>query len=223
VVTEAKVSRVNAAYDLLRAEILENRMPSGYQAPEPEIAARLGMSRTPVREALLRLQADGLIELVPRRGARVVPISMEDMREIYEILFALEPEAAAKLAESSEKDQAFPALDAATSDMERALAAGDLDQWAEADDRFHRTLLASQDNKRMAAFVTNLFDQSHRVRMVTLRLREPPFRSTQEHREILDHIMAGRSDRAREIFRSHRRRAAAELLKLLRDYKFHTL
>ena len=89
-----KNTRVTDAYVRLKNEIRENRLPPGFQAPEPEIAERLGMSRTPVREALIRLEAEGLVELIPRRGARVMPISPTDMAEIYDLLTALEPLAA---------------------------------------------------------------------------------------------------------------------------------
>ncbi len=218
-----KPSQVDRAYGELKADILANRLPAGFQAPEPEIAERLGMSRTPVREALLRLQSDGLIELIPRRGAKVLPISFEDMREIYEILTALEPEAAAGLAARSDKDPIFQALNPTVLAMEQALAEEDLEAWALADEQFHLNLLHCHNNHRMTAILTALIEQSQRVRLITLRLRETPHRSTQEHREILDHIMAGRADRARESFRAHRKRAAEELLTILQDYKFPAL
>ena len=125
-----KTTRVSDAYDRLKAEILLGRMPPGFQAPEPEIALRLGMSRTPVREALIRLEAEGLVQLIPRRGARVLPVRAEDMREIYAILTALEPEAAAVLAESGAKAEDLAALEVAVAEMEAALAAQDLDRWA---------------------------------------------------------------------------------------------
>ena len=86
------------AYQGIKDEILENRMAPGFQATEPEVAERLGMSRTPVREALIRLQEDGLVEVVPRRGMRVLPVSPDDMREIYEVLCCVETEAAMLLA-----------------------------------------------------------------------------------------------------------------------------
>lgn len=60
-----------------------NLLPPGYQAPEPELALRFGVSRTTIREALIRLEAEGLVELIPRRGARVLPIRADDMKEIY--------------------------------------------------------------------------------------------------------------------------------------------
>lgn len=211
----AKVSRVDDAYDRLKAQILENRLPPGFQGTEVEIAERLSMSRTPVREALIRLQSEGLIELIPRRGARVLPIAPSDMREIYQLLTVLEPEAAADIARKGLDADRVAVLEAATVEMERALKQDDLDRWAAADDRFHRVLLACSENSRLAVFVNTLFDQAHRARMITLRLREPPRKSTQEHRLILEAIAAGDPERTRSIFRTHRERAATELLDLL--------
>ena len=218
-----KASRVDDAYERLREEILENRMPPGFQAPEPEIALRLGMSRTPVREALLRLEAEGLVELIPRRGARVLPISTEDMSEIYEILTALEPEAAAALARKKLDKKDLKVLEASCDDMEAALAAGDLEGWASADNRFHRKLLRLHGNQRMSTFVRTMCDQAHRVRMITLRLREIPKRSTVEHREILSCIQKGDAEGARTTFRKHRERSAKELLAILENYRFPSL
>ena len=198
-------------------------MPPGYQAPEPEIALNLGMSRTPVREALIRLASEGLVELIPRRGARVLPIRPDDMAEIYEILTALEPEAAAKLAERRPTDTELLPLEAATSSMEEALKRDDLDAWAEADDLFHRTLLEMHGNRRLMAIVSSLFDQAHRARVVTLRMRKPPTRSTEDHRAILEHLRAGNPGAARDAFRAHRERAAKELLSILQKYKLGQL
>lgn len=219
-----KTTRVSDAYDRLKAEILLGRMPPGFQAPEPEIALRLGMSRTPVREALIRLEAEGLVQLIPRRGARVLPVRAEDMREIYAILTALEPEAAAVLAESGTKAEDLAALEAAVAEMEAALAAQDLDRWAASDDAFHRALLAAQDNRRLEGIALSLYDQAHRARVITLRMRgEGLAQSTADHREILTHIQRGDGPGARRVFRSHRKRAARELLHILETYKLGQL
>ena len=218
-----KANLVDEAYSRLKADILASRLAPGFQSPEPEIASRLGMSRTPVREALLRLEADGLVELIPRRGARVVPISIDDMREIYEILTALEPEAAASIALRHSDAEDLDKLGEATAEMERALDRDDLDAWADADDRFHRQLLELSDNKRMTEFVARLFDQTHRVRILTLRLRRPPRQSTNDHYEVLQHIRARNAERAREVFRAHRRKAAEELLGILREYRIPSI
>jgi DNA-binding GntR family transcriptional regulator len=213
--TSARVSRVDDAYDRLKSEILQNRMPPGFQGTEPEVALRLGMSRTPVREALIRLQSEGLVELIPRRGIRVLPISPNDMREIYQLLTVLEPEAAADVGQDGLSEEQVSVLETATSEMEQALDEGDLDRWAEADDRFHRVLLSYNGNDRLTAFVNTLFDQAHRARIITLRLREVPRQSTEDHRAILRALSAGNAERTREVFRAHRERAAAELLGVL--------
>ena len=75
--------------------------------------------------------------------------------------------------------------------------------------------LSCNSNSRLAAFVNTLFDQAHRARMITLRLREKPWKSTEEHRRILSAIAEGDPERTRETFRAHRERSAAELLDVL--------
>lgn len=218
-----KTTLVVDAYARLKLEILENRMPAGFLATEPEIAVRLGMSRTPVREALLKLESEGLVELIRRRGARVLPVQPDDMREIYEILTALEPEAAAALARRQLDRAQLQELEDATCDMETALEKGDLDAWAEADDRFHRRLLALHGNRRLSSMVRTLCDQAHRARMITLRLRQSPEKSTQEHRAIMNCILAGDAEGARDAFRQHRERSAKELLAVLENYRLPSL
>lgn len=219
----AKSSRVENAYERLKDEIRTNRLPPGLQASEPEIALRLGMSRTPVREALIRLEAEGLVELIPRRGARVLPIQPEDMREIYEILTALEPDAAARLASRKPSKEELAPLEKATRDMELALGREDLDAWAEADDQFHIALLELQGNRRLRSFVMALYYQAHRARVVTIRMRDLPRKSTEEHREILEHLCRGDARATRRVFKEHRRRAAEELLGILEKYRLGQL
>ena len=83
-------SLVDQAYETIRRGILDNVYQPGAQYLEGELAAELGISRTPLREALIRLQNEGLIEIIPRHGMRVSPVSATDMKEIYEVLTALE-------------------------------------------------------------------------------------------------------------------------------------
>src|ERR1044071_2040484 len=92
--TTRKPSLVDDAYRALKDAIRENTFPPGYQGSEQEIATRLGMSRTPVHEAVIRLQEEGLVRVLPRRGVVVCAISAEDMREIYGVIIALEAAAA---------------------------------------------------------------------------------------------------------------------------------
>lgn len=211
------------AYRLLKAEILENKMMPGFQALESELAVRLGMSRTPVREAMIRLQEEGLVEVIPRRGLRVLPLSPSDMREIYEVLTCVESEAAAMIAAKGPTESQLEPLHAATLDMEKALADNDLDAWAEADQRYHVTLLNLCENKRLVQIALTHFDQAHRVRMFTLHLRTIPVESTRDHRQQVQALKSGDPVRMRNMYRAHRERAATELLDILKKYRLHNL
>lgn len=219
----ARPSLTETAYLHLKQEILENRLPPGFQALEPELAKRLGMSRTPVREAVIRLQEEGLVEVIPRRGMRVLPLSPEDMREIYQILVCVEGEAAALLAARQPAEEELVTLWAAVADMEGALERDDLDAWADADNRYHSELVNRCGNRRLAAIAMTYQNQAHRVRMLTLRLREKPIKSTADHRDQIAAIAAGDAVKARRLYRAHRERAAEELLELLRIYRLHNI
>jgi DNA-binding GntR family transcriptional regulator len=177
------------------------------------------MSRTPVREALIRLANEGLVEIVPRHGMRVLPVSAADMREIYDILTALEAMAAELVARRKPAAADIAPLEKASRDMERALKRDDLDAWAEADERYHRMLIELCGNMRLAAVVHNYWDRAHRARMVTLRLRPKPVSSTREHLAVLEAIRRGDGVGARELHREHRNRGSRELTEILQRYR----
>lgn len=220
---EDRSSLTEEAFRRIKAEILQNRMPPGFQTTEVELAQRLGMSRTPVREAAIRLQDEGLVEIIPRRGMRVLPLSPADMRDIYQVLTCVESEAAAIVAAQGPSDEDLEPLRQATTDMERALEKGDLETWAEADQRYHVALLNLCENKRLAQVAFTHFDQAHRVRMFTLRLREPPVDSTREHREQVEALRSGNPAKIRRMYRAHRERAAKELMEILEKFRLHNL
>jgi len=203
------------AHQRVKAMILDNALPPHSQRLEAELAVELGMSRTPVREAMLRLEQEGLVAITPRHGMRVLPLSASDMRDIYDVLESLEPKAAELVARRALPPAELAPLHAACDAMEAALAAGDRPAWAAADEAFHRDLLALCGNRRLSAMVMQVWDQSHRARMVTLNLRPLPAASTAEHRAILVAIAAGDGDGARELFRLHRRRGGAEMIALV--------
>lgn len=218
---EAPAARATAetrsaqAYAELKRRVLDNEFPPGAYVLEQELADLLRMSRTPIREALVRLANEGLVELRPRHGMRVLPISAQDMRDIYVILTALEPEVAAEVAARGLPADQIAELRGAVTDMEAALARDDLPAWAEADERFHRLLVGASANQRLQSVILQFWEQAHRVRMLTLRLRPKPVQSTREHHELMDAIEAGAAERARDIHRSHRERAAVMLAELL--------
>jgi DNA-binding GntR family transcriptional regulator len=213
------LSLVDAVYEQIRRRILDNVWPPGHRALEQEVALALGVSRTPVREALVRLQSEGLVEVVPRHGMRVLPVSPVDMREIYEILTALECMAAEILARRKPGDEELAPLVQATQAMDQALAADDLDAWARADEQFHAQLVELAGNRHLQATVMNHWDRAHRARMFTLRLRPKPVNSTREHMALVAHLRAGDAQAAAQENRAHRERAARELLALFEHYK----
>jgi DNA-binding GntR family transcriptional regulator len=214
---------VEQAYQEIRARILDNLWSPGYQALEQEVALALGMSRTPVHEALMRLQQEGLVEVAPRRGMRVLPVSPTDMREIYEILTALECMAAEILGKRKPSSEELRPLVEATQAMEAALGRDDLDAWARADETFHQALVKLAGNKMLLDAVMGYWDRAHRARMFTLRLRPKPVNSTQEHMQLVDMLAAGDGAGAALVNRAHRERASRELLAIFERYRLQQL
>ena len=209
----------DSAYERIRRLILDNAWPPGHRALEQEVALALGMSRTPVREALMRLQNEGLVEVIPRHGMRVLPVSPTDMREIYQILTALECMATELLALRKPKAAELQPLVDATKAMDKALKADDLDAWAAADERFHSQLLELAGNRQLQATVLNYWDRAHRARMFSLRLRPKPVNSTKEHMQMLARLQAGDAEGAVQVTRAHRERANRELIAIFERYK----
>ena len=211
----ARVSLVERAYQEIRRRILDNEYPPSHQVLEFDLAAELNMSRTPVREALVRLQNENFVHIVPRHGMRVVPLSLSDLRDMYETLLALELTAVERLARSRPEASALRTMNEALDDMERALRRDDRDGWAKADERFHRTIVGMCGNSRLASIVEALWDQGHRARMTTVRLRPALKMSNQEHRALVDAIKRGDWREACATYRRHFLRGTAEILELL--------
>lgn len=208
-------SQPERAYRAIKHLILDNELPPGSFVLQEELGARIGVSRTPIREALVRLEHDGLIEVRPRRGMRVLPVSIDGMREIYEVLTVLEAQAARIAATRGVPPRTLEALDTAVIAMDTALERDDLDGWAEADSKFHETLTAASENGRLIAMVATVTEQAHRVRRLTLRLRPKPTRSNDDHRALVGAIRAGDGKAAFSIHERHRGESGQMLIALL--------
>jgi DNA-binding GntR family transcriptional regulator len=210
-------SLVDEAYAALKQAIRDTVFAPGYQGSEQEIAVRLGMSRTPVHEAIIRLQEDGLVRVLSKRGVLICPLAPQDIREIYEVVIAVESMAAELLAALPAAVRAAVAdeLEAATAAMDAALAQGDLPGWAEADDRFHRLLVERCGNGRLRRIAQTVTDQAHRARMLTLRLRARPVDSAQAHRLIVAAVRVGDAGEAHRYARAHRVAARDEIVPLI--------
>jgi DNA-binding GntR family transcriptional regulator len=220
---EERVPLAEQAYRALKRRILDNDLAPGAVLLEQELAALLGMSRTPVREAMVRLAEEGMVAIRPRHGMRVLPISAEDMRDIYDVLAALESEAAGLVAARTLSSDEARSLREAVAAMDAALARDDLPAWAEADERFHRCLVDACPNARLRGLIYQFWDQAHRVRMATLRLRPKPVSSNADHLALVEAIESGFSERAREVHRRHRVRNGEMLVRLLREHGLRTL
>lgn len=220
---EPPLRAVDAVYGTLKSRILRNQRSGGSQLLEDAIAAELGVSRTPVREALARLESEGLVEPIPRHGYRVLPITIDDIREIYEVLSPLETVAAELLAQKKPNTVEVKALQEAVDRMAAALKADDLDAWAEADEMFHARLVDLCGNRRLARVAHLLFAQSHRVRLFTLHLRDKPLSSVKNHGALVDAIRKGRPDLAHQIHATQRDSWTATMAQLLERLKIHQL
>ncbi|MBV6648485.1 FCD domain-containing protein [Hoeflea alexandrii] len=206
------------AVDALRALIFAGELPPGSDHLESELAEKLGMSRTPVREATLVLESQGLLEVRPRKGVRISALSADDMREIYEVLTELESLAASLAADAHYSEQELSRLKSATLEMEASVAANDREGWARADAAFHDELVRLGGNKRIQTIVSNFNDQVRRARALTLHMRPMPKKSNEDHRALYEAIAKGDSTAARKIHWRHRTEAKDMLINLLNQH-----
>ncbi len=219
----SELSLAERCYAELKRRIVANELPPNFKALEPELALMLRISRTPLREALLRLENEGLIERVARRGMRVLPVEPADMVEIYQILTGLEGAAVELLAEKALSEGEIRRLDATIVAMEAALASEDLVAWAQADEQFHRTLIELCGNRRLAQMAFAFREQVGRARLQTLPSRVKPVRSTASHKELVELIKRGDATGARELHWHQRRRSATELTEILKRFQMQGL
>ena len=209
------------AADEMRRLIFSGDLAAGSDHLETELAERFGMSRTPVREAALILEAQGLVSVRPRRGVRILSVSPDDMAEIYDVLTELESHAAGRAAAAGHSEAELSGMARAIDDMDAAVAAQNREAWAEADDRFHSELVRLGRNRRIETIVAMMSDQVRRARSLTLYLRPLPQGSNDDHRAVLEAIRKGSAYTAQSIHRAHRERAKEMLIGLLRSHRLN--
>lgn len=215
---DARGSQSQRIYEEIKRRILDNELPAGTQVLENELASQLGVSRTPIREALVLLSRDGMVEVRPRHGMRVLPVSADDMQDIYDILTALESTAAEIVAARGVSKEEIARLEQAVANMDAALKKDDLKGWAQADERFHRLLVELTNNKRLISLVNTYWEQSHRVRMLTLKLRPKPIHSNSDHAAVVEAIRKRDPEKARKVHHDHRVGSGKMLVEILRSH-----
>jgi DNA-binding GntR family transcriptional regulator len=187
-------------YRKLREEILACQLPPGADLREQALAARFSVSKSPVRDALLRLERERLVTIAPRQGYRVAPISVADARDLFRLRSVLETASAADGARTA-SDDALAALDRFRSFRERDYEGGFLGYNRE----FHCTVARLSGNERMATAACELIDQMHRLIRVSVDNVEPrkPTILVLEHARVIDALQARDGRRAASLLRRH--------------------
>jgi DNA-binding GntR family transcriptional regulator len=190
------------AYERIKGEILDERLLPRQPLIEAELAAKYGMSKTPVREALLSLAREGLVEMSSFRGGRVRDFTADDAREIYELRELLEPFAlrrAVPRLTDADRRSLRDLLDKA----QAAAEGGDRRELSRLNCAFHSSLVARCRNEKVIEILAHLQNQ---VRIMSLRLwnvRATHLREAEQHEAILTAVEAGQADRAAELLGEH--------------------
>ena len=200
------MSAKERAYRDTKARILDGSLPGGELITEGQVADALEMSRTPVREAFLRLEAEGLLRLFPKRGALVVAVSPSEVEAVLEARELVEGHALTKLCASPDGDRAVVAraLHEVLDIQRAALADDDEPAFAEADRRFHITLVESARNMILLELYASLRDRQLRMNLGSLdRGPHRPHEILAQHGAIVDALGKGDADAARLRLREH--------------------
>ncbi len=195
--------------DALRAAIVSGEMRPGEVYSAPALAARFGVSATPVREAMLDLVKQDMVEVVPNKGFQVVTVSDTELDEITEIRLLLEPPAAAAAAR-----RATPADVAELTRLAEAVvdaaAKGDLIGHVEADRAFHERLVELSGNDQLVPIVLQLRDRSRLYGLSSLAERGVLGESVREHLTLCEYLAAGDAESLERLMRVHIRRVRRE-------------
>jgi DNA-binding GntR family transcriptional regulator len=186
----------------------------GEYITDSQIAGQLNISRTPVREAFYRLGKEGLLINEARRGWKIYTLSLDDINDIFDIKEVVEGMVARKAA-ACQDESLRNALREVLRKMEAAAAANDAEAWLEADVHLHEILFHMAGNERASRIVANLNDQWHRVRIGFMALQGRTKRSADEHRSIIESILAGDGEEAEGRMRAHLNQVRQELVHLL--------
>ncbi len=177
----------DVVFNTLRQAILRGELKPGERLMEIQLANKLGVSRTPIREAIRKLELEGLVLMIPRRGAEVAEITEKSLRDVLEVRGALE-ELAVKLACQKITDEQIQELRVAEKEFEQALSSGDVTVYAEADVRFHDVIYRATDNQRLIQLLFNLREQMYRYRVEYLKREESHGTLLVEHKKIIETI-----------------------------------
>ncbi|PZP34546.1 MAG: GntR family transcriptional regulator [Roseateles depolymerans] len=188
--------------ETIEEEVATGKLKPGTHLDELELAARFGVSRTPIRETLSLLAGEGLVEIRPRRGAVVAQLSPARLVEMFEVMAELEA-MSARLAARRIKDDALARLQAMHERCEQAAQAGDPDAYFYANEEFHQAVYRAAQNEYLIEQAFSLQRKLRPYRRLQLRVRNRLQRSLAEHQAVLDAIRANEPEQAAQAMRGH--------------------
>ena len=178
----------DVVFNTLRQAILRGEFKPGDSLMEIQLANKLGVSRTPIREAIRKLELEGLVIMIPRKGAEVADITEKSLRDVLEVRKALE-ELAVQLACEKITQEELEELEKAGENFKKVLnRSKDITEVAEADVRFHDVIYMATDNQKLIHLLNKLREQMYRYRVEYLKNPDVHEQLTQEHEEIVYHI-----------------------------------
>lgn len=192
----------DVVFNTLRKAILTGELQPGERLMEIHLANQLGVSRTPIREAIRKLELEGLVIMIPRRGAEVAQITEKDLKDVLEVRRALDAlcaELACDRITEEEKNQ----LKCACDEFEKATVTGDATIMAEADVKLHDIIVAATGNKRLIQLVNNLSEQMYRYRFEYIKDENQHNHLVDEHRMIYEGIIRQDKEKAAQAARAH--------------------
>lgn len=173
----------DVVFNTLRQAILRGELKPGERLMEIALSNRLGVSRTPVREAIRMLELEGLVIMIPRKGAQVAQITEQDMIDVLEVRLGLE-ELAVRFACERITDEELEKLGEAVQEFEKSITNADLSALAEADVKFHEIIYQATHNQRLVQIINNIREQMYRYRIEYLKDVESRKRLLKEHYAI---------------------------------------
>ena len=196
------IKLTDSVYEEVKAAIVELKLRPGDMLREAPVAKQLGISKTPVREALLQLKQDGLVELVPYKGAMITGYDVDDVREIFELRAMIEAECVRHAA--LERDERLvQALTDNVSATETAIADGDMGRVIGLFDEFDAALFSRLDNGRLQSLIENLQLHMKRIGKLTTEIPGRVERSVEQHADIVKALAAGDANAAQQTMREH--------------------
>ena len=192
----------DVVFNTLRQAILKGELAPGERLMEIQLAEKLGVSRTPIREAIRKLELEGLVLMIPRKGAEVAKISEKSLRDVLEVRRSLE-ELAIELACQRMTDEEIDQLEQRQNAFKNAIHKGNAMNIAETDEAFHDVIYLATDNQKLIQLLSNLGEQMYRYRVEYLKRSDFHQQLIDEHEEIIQTIETGQKDKAAKVVCQH--------------------